>query len=273
MPELPEVEIARRDLLRWLGGRRLVAAEATAGKPLRGATTPAAVSRLAGRTVSSIDRRGKHLLWKLDGGIGIHQHLGMTGKLVWRKRDAAEVPFSRVRFTVADGVVHFQDARRFGEFEIVPQKKLEALAEVRELGPDALEALPPASELRAALGSPRRPIKLALMDQSALAGIGNIQAAEILYLAKISPLAKLADLSDRQMRTLRSAIEKSLRSAIEEELPRGDSDIEYVEEGGRNPFRVYDREGEPCRRRDRAPIVRITQGGRSTYYCPFCQRA
>jgi formamidopyrimidine-DNA glycosylase len=273
MPELPEVEIARRDLVRWLGGRRILSASATPGKPLRGKTNPSAVARLTGHTLRAIDRRGKHLLWTLDGDVGIHQHLGMTGKLVWRATgDPDEPPFSRVRLAVKGGTVHFQDARRFGRFEVVPAAKLSELPEVRELGPDALDALPAANDLAAALGSPRRPIKLALMDQTAIAGLGNIHAAEVLYRAKISPLAKLGTLTARRLGALRRAIQDSLRDAIEEELPEGDGDIRYVEEGGPNPFRVYGREGEPCKRKDRTPIVRITQGGRSTYYCPYCQR-
>jgi formamidopyrimidine-DNA glycosylase len=273
MPELPEVELARRDLLRWLGGRRLLSAEATPGKPLRPDTSPAVVARLAGRTVRSIDRRGKHLLWTLDGGVGIHQHLGMTGKLVWRAAGAAdEAPYSRVRLGVKGGTVHFQDPRRFGCFEILPAAALGALPEVRDLGPDALNALPVAENLPTVLGSPRRPIKLALMDQTTVAGLGNIQAAEILYRAKISPLAKVGSLSARQVKALHDAIVESLRYSLAEERPDGDGDIRYVEDGGPNPFWVYGREGEPCRRRDRTPIVRITQGGRSTYYCPYCQK-
>jgi formamidopyrimidine-DNA glycosylase len=83
----------------------------------------------------------------------------------------------------------------------------------------------------------------------------------------------VGDLDEHQARALHRAITESLRDAIAEELPEDNKDIQYVEEGGPNPFRVYGREGEPCRRKDRTPIVRITQGGRSTYYCPYCQKA
>jgi formamidopyrimidine-DNA glycosylase len=270
MPELPEVELARRDLTRWLEDKPLVAAEASVGKPLRG-TTPADVARLAGHRLQAIARRGKHLLWTLDGGIGIHAHLGMTGKFVWRGTEGAP-PYSRVRLGVRAGEVHFLDARRFGRFEIMPAAKLQELPEIAELGPDALDALPSPEALSQALGSPRRPVKLALMDQTALAGLGNIQAAEVLYRAKISPFAAVGKLTARHCTALHKAIEASLRFALSQERPVGDADIRYVEEGGANLFWVYDRKGKPCRRKDRTPIERVTQGGRSTYYCPFCQK-
>jgi formamidopyrimidine-DNA glycosylase len=273
MPELPEVELARRDLIRWLGAERLVAAEATPGKPLRAGTSPADVAKLSGRRVEAISRRGKHLLWKLEGAVGIHAHLGMTGKFVWRGPKEAVPDYSRVRLAVRAGEVHFLDARRFGRFEIVPAAKLDELPEVAALGPDALDDLPAADALPGALGSPRRPIKLALMDQTALAGLGNIQAAEVLYRAKISPFAAVKKLTPRHWRALHDAIEESLRFTLSEERPPGQSDIRYVEEGGANFFWVYDREGKPCRRKDRTPIKRVTQGARSTYYCPYCQRA
>jgi len=272
VPELPEVEIARRDLLRWLSGQPLRAAEATPGKPLRAGTTPTDVAALVGRRVRTIERKGKHLLWTLDRGVGVHVHLGMTGKFVWRKAGSELPRFSRVRLGTKAGDVHFLDARRFGRFEILEAGRLAELPEINELGPDALDALPPADELPACLGSPRRPVKLALMDQTAIAGLGNIHVAEVLYRAKISPLAAVGKLTPRHFRTLRKAIEESLRYALSKESPSGVDDIVYVEEGGANPFWVYDREGQPCRRKDRTPIVRITQGGRSTYYCPFCQK-
>jgi formamidopyrimidine-DNA glycosylase len=273
MPELPEVELARRDLTRWLGGERLTSAEASSGKPLRERTTPAAVARLTGRRVEAIARRGKHLLWSLEGGLGIHVHLGMTGKFVWREQSEAPPGFSRVRLGVRAGTVHFLDMRRFGRFEIMPQAKLSKLPDIASLGPDALDALPEADALPAVLGSPRRPIKLALMDQTALAGLGNIQAAEVLYRAKVSPFAPVGKLTPHHLRALRKAIYESLRFTLSEERPADQSDIRYVEEGGANLFWVYDREGKPCRRKDRTPIAKRTQGGRSTYYCPYCQRA
>jgi formamidopyrimidine-DNA glycosylase len=118
----------------------------------------------------------------------------------------------------------------------------------------------------------RSSIKLALMDQTALAGLGNIQAAEVLYRAKISPFAAVGKLTARNWGALRKAIDESLRFTLSEEGPVGDGDIRYVEEGAANFFRVYDREGERCQRKDHTPIERVTQGGRSTYYCPFCQK-
>ncbi len=270
MPELPEVEYARESLARWMKGKRIERATATPGKPLRG-TTPADVARLQGRRTEKIERFGKHLLWTLDGGAGIHLHLGMTGKLLWRKAGEAAPPFERVRFELPGGAVSFADPRRFGRFEIVPARKLRELPDVAELGPDALDAPLDGAALAAALGKTRRPLKLALMDQSLLAGLGNIQAAESLWRARLSPFAKPQDLSGAEWKALARGIQEALHYAVDHESPKGGRDIAYVEEpGAENPFLVYGRKGEPCRR-CRTPIAQEVQGQRSTYYCPSCQ--
>jgi formamidopyrimidine-DNA glycosylase len=270
MPELPEVEYARASLARWTKGKRLEGASATPGKPLRG-TTPAEVAKLAGRRTEKVERIGKHLLWTLDGGVGIHLHLGMTGKLVWRKAGEAPPPHERVRFELPGGAVSFADPRRFGRFEIVPSAKLRALPEVADLGPDALDEPLDGPALAKRLGVTRRPLKLALMDQTLISGLGNIQAAEALWRAKLSPFLTPQQLSPAQWKRLAAAIQEALRYAVDEEQP-GARDITYVEEpGAENPFLVYGRKGEPCRR-CQTPIVQEVQGQRSTYYCPRCQR-
>ncbi|MHB8420724.1 MAG: bifunctional DNA-formamidopyrimidine glycosylase/DNA-(apurinic or apyrimidinic site) lyase [Myxococcales bacterium] len=270
MPELPEVEYARACLSRWMKGKPIERASATPGKPLRG-TTPRQVAELRGRRLTGVERHGKHLLLTLDRGLGVHLHLGMTGKLLWRKPRDPPPPHEHVRFELARGAVCFADPRRFGRFEIVESARLGELPEVAALGPDALDSRPDGPALAARLTRTRRPLKVALMDQALVAGLGNIQAAEVLWRARLSPYASPQQLAPAEWKRLAAAVQEGLRYALDRETPRGGRDIEYVEEpGAANPFLVYGRAGEPCRRCG-TPIVQEVQGQRSTYFCPTCQ--
>jgi len=271
MPELPEVDFARRQLERWLKGRRILEVGARSGSPLR-RTRPRDLQRLEGRMLRKVTRLGKHLALAFDGGLGVHLHLGMTGKIVHRPAGAPEPRFSKVRFRLARGEVHFCDSRRFGRFRLLPLSELRGLPEMACLGPDAWSALPEPLELGRLLARTRRPIKVALLDQSLLAGLGNIHAAEALWRAKLSPLARADRLSPGQLRALRKGIHASLAYAMRH-MDVHDGDVQYVEEGAPNPFYVYAREGLPCRRNDRTPIRRAVQAQRSTFYCPYCQSA
>ncbi len=273
MPELPEVEIARRSLERWLVGRPIARASATPGKPLRG-LTPAEVSRaLSGRTVRRVERRGKHLLWDLGAGQGAHLHLGMTGKLVRREGKEPAPPYARVSLDLSDGSrVHLVDPRRFGRFELGPLDALRASPTLRELGPDAWDEAPTAELLRERLAGSRREIKVSLLDQRRIAGLGNIQASESLFRARLSPFARADELSPADWRRLAKGIHDALSYALGAEGKGArDRDIRYVEEpGAPNPFLVYGRAGEPCPRCG-GPIRQEVQRQRSTYLCPVCQ--
>ncbi len=272
MPELPEVELARRCLLRWVGKAPLDRVWASAGKPLRH-TTPAEVVRaLRGRRTLGVERIGKHLLWRLDGGVAVHLHLGMTGKLVLRREGDAAPAHERVGFAAGGHTIHFVDPRRFGRFELVSASRLRELPEEAELGPDALDEPLRGPALAARLGATRRPLKVALMDQALIAGLGNIQVAEALFRARLSPTVTPAKLSPTQWRALASAIQRSLQQALLAERPGAGRDIAYVEEpGSANPFQVYGHAGDPCPR-CKTPIRRTVQAQRSTFYCPRCQR-
>jgi formamidopyrimidine-DNA glycosylase len=272
MPELPEVELARRCLLSWIGKAPLDRVWALPGKPLRHATPGQVVSALKGRRTLGVERIGKHLLWKLDRDVAVHLHLGMTGKLVLRDPGDAPPAHERVGFEAGGHTIHFVDPRRFGRFELVSAGKLRELPDGEALGPDALDEPQGGPALAARLGATRRPLKVALMDQALIAGLGNIQVAEALFRARLSPALTPAKVSPAQWRRLSTAIRQSLQQTLSTERPGSGRDIAYVEEpGSDNPFRVYGHAGEPCPR-CKTPIRRVVQAQRSTFYCPRCQR-
>ena len=276
MPELPEVEIAARNLRRWGEGARIVrvTTDPRATRIFRPGSRAAFTEALAGARIERVGRRGKHLLVTLAdrGGfpVGLWSHLGMTGKWVLRRAGDPEPPHARVRLDLEDGrALLYLDPRLFGRQRIVPAADFAALAEVAALGPDPLhDGIDPA-HLGAGLSATRRPVKVALLDQALLAGVGNIHASESLFAARIDPRRAGRALDPAEVRELARAIAASLRRGIEmQEGP----EIAYVEEpGAPNPFRVYAREGERCPRCRQERIVRIVQAQRSTFFCPRCQ--
>lgn len=271
MPELPEVEFAAHQLRRWMVGRRVVRFEAEASYVLRGASPRTIARSLESRRLESVRRRGKYLVLAFEGGAGALLHLGMTGKLV-RRPAGAEERYSRARFELDDGrAIHLRDPRKFGRLAAGRLREIERREELSNLGPDAKEPPVGPGVLAERLGRTRRPVKVALMDQSVLAGLGNLHAAEALYRAGISPRRLSDRLRSEEVARLADAIAETIAFALEQ-MPAGDADLEYVEEpGAPNPFLVYDRAGEPCRRCGGA-VRSFSQGGRTTFYCPRCQR-
>ncbi len=266
MPELPEVEYARRQLVRWLEGRAVTRAKAERTRIFRGAD-PRAFERLRGG-LQKLERKGKYLLFTFEGERGLLGHLGMTGKFVRRLAGQRE-PYSRASFALDDGtVVHFRDPRMFGRLEPAPAEALWRLPAIARLGRDPLTDGLSGKQLKEALGATRQPLKVALMDQSRVAGLGNIHAAEALYRARLHPARAPRSLSADEWARLARQIHATLRFALEEQGE--DEEIEYVEEGAPNPFLVYGRAGERCRRCG-GRIRSMAQGGRTTHYCPRCQ--
>jgi formamidopyrimidine-DNA glycosylase len=277
MPELPEVEIAARNLRAWTKGRGIDAVDADRGaRYVFRPAVPAAFARaLAGARFRSIRRIGKNLLVSLEkdrAPLGLLAHLGMTGK--WLRRDDAkgEAPrFSRARFHLDDGtVLHFCDMRLFGRLRVVPGARFEEVPEIAALGPDPIEQGIDRGRLHEGLARSKLPVKVRILDQRLLPGVGNIQASEALFRARIDPRRRSDSLSRREAGALADAVLASVRESIaREEGP----EITYVEEpGSENPFLVYDREGERCPRCRRAALVRVVQAQRSTFFCPRCQR-
>jgi len=275
MPELPEVEFAARCLRRWARGRRILAAEwdPRARRIFRPGSPAAFARAVAGATVEEVGRLGKHLLIRLSRGgapLGVLSHLGMTGK--WLEvpgPDAASPRHSRVRLLLDGGtILHYQDPRLFGRLRVVPGARFEEMPEVAALGPDPLERGIDGDRLLAALARTRLPVKVKLLDQRLIPGVGNIHAAEACFRARVDPRRSSRSLGRAEVRRIKAAVLASFRMTLEAERGR---EITYVEEGGENPFLVYEREGQRCPRCRRGRIRRLVQAGRSTYFCPSCQ--
>lgn len=271
MPELPEAEVARRQLERLLTDRPVLAVRIEDPAVVRAtlSTRPSdAVPDAAEATAGWVGalahrpiRHGKRLGLAL-GDHGFLLHLGMSGKL-----SVAEEPpaFARLGLKGPTGTVWLVDRRRFGCVTPCPSAELDA--RIREgHGPDALDAPFDGPGLQEALRC-KLAVKVALMDQARLAGIGNIQAAEALFAARIDPRARCDTLSADAWERLASVLPVQLERTIAE--ADGDG-LVYVNEGGDNPFTVYGREDEPCPVCGTA-IVAFGQSGRTTYACPRCQ--
>jgi len=266
VPELPEVEIERRNLEKWFSNRQLIGAEAEKSRIFRGANRKL-FEQMRGQLLQT-HRRGKYLLLAFDGNRGLLAHLGMTGKFVRRARGQTE-PYSRARFMLDDdAVIHFRDTRMFGRLQPTRADRLFELNAIKGLGRDPLADGLSGPQLKEAVGPSKRAIKVVLMDQSRIAGLGNIHAAEALFRARLHPLRKPRNLGAVEWNRLAKAIHQTIDFALRQE---DSEEIEYVEEpGAENPFHVYGRAGEPCHR-CKTPIQSFVLGGRSTYFCPHCQ--
>jgi formamidopyrimidine-DNA glycosylase len=275
MPEGPEVEFAARSLRRWAEGRRVLSVEADprAKRIFRPSTPRRFAEGLRGARVEAIRRIGKHLLvtFEKDGAaVGVLAHLGMTGKWL-RQIDGAPAPsHSRARLALDDGaVLHFRDPRLFGRLRLVPGARFEAVKELAALGPDPIEQGIDPGRLAGLLGRSRLPVKVRIMDQAVLPGVGNIYASEALFRARIDPRRPARTLAPPEVRRLARAVVEVLRASVARET--GD-EIEYVEEpGSENPFLVYARAGERCPRCRKHALERVVQAGRSSFFCARCQ--
>ena len=268
MPELPEVEAVRRELAPILEGAqvgRVVLRRSNLRRPF----PPAFEQRIAGATVRRLRRRAKYLLADLSSGDTLVMHLGMSGS--FRVEPANHVPelHDHVVFDLSSGrSVVFNDPRRFGVMDLAPTRQVDRASPVAGLGPEPLSSAFDGRTLAAGCARTRRPIKLALLDQTIVAGLGNIYASEALHRARISPRLPARAITARGGAPLPSA--HRLARAIKTVLTRAIGQLQHSERSER--FLVYDREGERCRRRGCAGrIRRITQAGRSTFYCPVCQ--
>jgi formamidopyrimidine-DNA glycosylase len=277
VPELPEVETLRRDLDKEAVGKRFKSVEVTGMRSIRRhRNRKQFIERLEGRKITSVTRKGKYLLVYVDSGDVLVVHLGMSGQLL---RTAVKDPrgkHTHVVFTFsAGGQLRFVDPRTFGElFVTTPDELLEEVPELSHLGFDPLEGVMSWPDFGERLRQRRVKLKPLLMDQSFLAGIGNIYSDEILFAAGLRHDRTSESLSAQEVRRLYRAMVETLQEAIKH---RGSSlaDEQYRDLFGevgdfQSQHKVYDREGHPCRR-CRNPIVREKAAGRSTFFCSRCQ--
>jgi len=276
MPELPEVETVRRMLESAVPGRR-IARVSVSRKRLRTSSLAALPGKLAQRTFATPRRTGKFLLLDLDAGLTLLSHLGMSGRwLYWPAGRVPDATLAHVHLKLgfADGgTLWFQDIRRFGMLRVVRTADLARDPSLRLLGPDPLATPRDGEALRAAARGARTAAKLWLLDQRRIAGLGNIYVSEVLFRARVDP-RRIAGALDRAEW---ARIAAEIPVVLEESIARMGTTFStyrtlWNEPGqyGENLL-VYDREAEPCRT-CRTPIRRIVQGGRSTFFCPDCQR-
>jgi formamidopyrimidine-DNA glycosylase len=288
MPELPEVETVRRGLAPAMEGARFAKVEVRRGD-LRWPLPKGFAERLHGKTVEGLGRRAKYLLADLSSGDVLLMHLGMSGSFRVGK-DAAPGKYyhERSKSTAHDHVVFhmsngatvtFNDPRRFGSMKLVPRARLEQEPLLRALGPEPLGNEFDAAMLAEACAGKKTSLKAALSDQRVVAGLGNIYVCEALFRARLSPKRVASTIADRtgkaneRAEKLVDAIKAVLKDAIE---AGGSSLRDHRRADGslgdfQHNFQVYDREGQPCPNCE-GKIKRIVQVGRSTFYCPSCQK-
>lgn len=272
MPELPEVETIVRELRPRLVGRRLTLVRVSR-RPLRQRWQPAWTARLKARRVEALRRRGKWIVAELDNGLALLIHLGMTGQLRVFPAGEAAADHTHMVFDVGEGEqLRFRDVRRFGSARLFNDgAALEAFFADSGLGPEPFTL--DANYWLERLTSTRRALKAVLLDQTVVAGVGNIYADEALYEAKLHPALLGCRVSAEQAERLRHAIVAVLNRAIDK---RGSSIRDYVGGNGakgdfQREFRVYGQYQKPCPR-CRQPIARVRLAGRSTHFCGQCQK-
>ena len=276
MPELPEVETIRRGLEREVVGKRVKTVQVTGTRTIRRQTKKVFITKLEGAKINGVERRGKYLLLKLDTGDILVIHLRMSGQLLRAQAKDAVVKHTHVVMTFTQGgQLRFVDPRTFGElFVTTPDELTSDVEELSNLGMDPVDEPQSWVKFREQLLSRTTKLKPLLMDQSFLAGVGNIYSDEILWEAGLRHDRTPQSLSTMEIRRLYRAIVEVLHEAVKH---RGStlSDEQYVDLHGKpGEFQLlhqaYNREGEACRR-CRSPIVREKVGQRSTFYCPNCQ--
>jgi formamidopyrimidine-DNA glycosylase len=293
MPELPEVETVRRGLAPAMEGARFKKVE-TRRKDLRWPLPKDFIKRLEGQKVEGVGRRAKYLTVDVSSGDVLLMHLGMSGSFRVVKDHGKELQpgsyhfekgklekHDHVVFHMSNGSVGtFNDPRRFGSMKIVPRGKIEDEPLLRFIGPEPLGNAFDAEMLAQACAGKKTSLKAALLDQTVVAGIGNIYACEALFRARLSPKRIASTIADRhgkpneRARALVDAIKAVLNDAIK---AGGSSLRDHRRADGslgdfQHNFLVYDREGKPCPSGCKGKVKRFTQNGRSTFWCPGCQK-
>jgi len=274
MPELPEVEHVVRALRTVVVGRRILAAELNLKRISPELSRPAFARQLKDLRINAVGRRGKYILFELDSGALLTTHLRMTGKFVSLASDDQLPAYAHVVFYLDDEKrLVFCDMRQFGRMRFVANSS-RLPKELLALAPEPLSEDFTEEYFLKTLARSKRSLKTLLLDQTRVLGLGNIYAVEALFLAGIHPLKSADTLSKPRARKLYQAIKTILSEAIDSgstlQIDLADGESSYIGTSERF-WRVYEREGEPCVNCG-TKIRRIAQAGRSTYFCPKCQR-
>jgi len=280
MPELPEVEVIRRDLVQEVVGRTIARAEVRdiPNSPRvirRHFASPEFAEPLQGRTVHRLERRGKYLLFHLDDHLVLVVHLGMSGQLILSDLDQPFARHTHVVLHYSDGgQLRYVDPRTFGEMFVTEESELGEIPELTRLGKDPIAGDLPIDYLSTTFARRKTRMKPLLMDQTFICGLGNIYSDEVLFLAGVRHDRPTSAVTELEVRLLHEAIPMVLRESIES---RGSS---IADEQYRDPYgevgsyqtrlRVYGREAQPCIKCG-TPIERARWSNRSTFYCPKCQ--
>jgi formamidopyrimidine-DNA glycosylase len=288
VPELPEVETVRRGLQPAMEGARFAKVEVR-DRRLRWPIAGDFEKRLTGQTVEGIGRRAKYLLADLSSGDVLLMHLGMSGSMrlgrdskpgIYYHERSKSTAHDHVVFHMSNGAtVTFNDPRRFGSMKIVPRAKLDEEPLLRGLGPEPLGNVFDAALLAKACAGKKTSLKAALGDQRIVAGLGNIYVCEALFRARLSPKRRASTIADRNGRPNARAVALvgAIKAVLMDAIRAGGSSLrDHRRADGslgdfQHNFCVYDREGEPCPHCG-GKIRRIVQQGRSTFYCPACQK-
>lgn len=271
MPELPEVETTVRGLARYLEGSRIervVLNRADMRRPF----PPDLVQVLTGATVTSLGRRAKYGLIHTDREQTVVFHLGMSGR--WRIDPSEPDKHDHLVIETSDNRFALCDPRRFGSVDLVTTAGLADWPSFAAMGPEPLGEDLTAAHLKSALAGRKQAIKLLLLDQRTVAGLGNIYVCEALYRAGISPRRA----GGRVTRPMLERLVLAIREVLTQSITDGGSSLrDYAQPDGQlgyfaTRFDVYGRDGEPCNRGDGGMVRRIVQGGRSSWFCPLCQK-
>ncbi len=276
MPELPEVELVVKSLNQLISKRKIVVAELLRERLAPFNSADEFAGKLKDATINFVHRRGKHILFDLDNLHTLIAHLRMSGRFLLLPIERELPKFSHAVFYLEDETrLVFSDQRHFGFMRVIETANLYETKELKSLAPEPFSDDFNAKYLRETLKNSKRNIKIVLLDQTKVLGLGNIYASEAMFLAKINPKLSADKISARKT----SILYEKIREVLNESIAHGSTlnvnpeniDGSYYGGGYENHWRVYDRENEPCINCE-TPIKRIVQGGRSTYFCPKCQK-
>lgn len=277
MPELPEVELVTKSLNQLVKGRKISIAELLRER-LAPATSPKEFAKtLKGSTINFVHRRGKHILFDLDNAKTIIVHLRMSGRFMLLPFERENPKFTHAVFYFEDETrLIFTDQRHFGFMNLVETPNLNEAKEIKKLAPEPFSKEFSKEYFRNTLRASSRNLKEFLLDQTKVCGLGNIYAAEAMFLARVSPQISANEVStvkaNRLHKFIREVLQESIKNGSTLNVNPENIDGSYYGGGYEDHWRVYDREGEPCPNCN-TKIKRVKQGGRSSFFCPKCQKA